>query len=85
MTSADPELILSQSDNFTRDLIEPAVNATLNVLKAAKEVSTIRRIVITSSMASLVTWEYLVSSDTTRVFTGTCRDTGGPGPTITEC
>lgn len=59
-----------KSQEFKRDLIEPAVNATLGILKAAKKVATIRRVVITSSIASLITWDYLVSSDITKVFTG---------------
>ncbi|KIL87019.1 hypothetical protein FAVG1_09573 [Fusarium avenaceum] len=59
----------SGSDNFKRDLIDPAVNATVNILKAAKEVSTIKRVVITSSIATLITWDYIISSDTTKVFT----------------
>lgn len=42
----DPSL--SQSENFKRDLIEPAVNATLGILKAAREIPTIKKVVITS-------------------------------------
>ncbi|KAF5686290.1 hypothetical protein FCIRC_3008 [Fusarium circinatum] len=64
------------SAEFKRDLIEPAVNATLGILKAAKKVATIKRVVITSSIASLITWDYLVSSDTTKVFT--VRDAYAP-------
>ncbi|EXA31060.1 hypothetical protein BFJ63_vAg16608 [Fusarium oxysporum f. sp. narcissi] len=66
----------SASQEFKRDLIEPAVNATLGILKAAKKVSKIKRVVITSSIASLITWDYLVSSDITKVFT--VRDTYTP-------
>ncbi|UPL02810.1 hypothetical protein LCI18_013744 [Fusarium solani-melongenae] len=66
----------SASDDFKRDLIDPAINATVGILKAAKEVSTIKRVVITSSIACLLTWDYLVSSDTTKVFT--VRDTYTP-------
>ncbi|EMT70497.1 hypothetical protein FOC4_g10008958 [Fusarium odoratissimum] len=66
----------SASQEFKRDLIEPAVKATLGILKAAKKVPTIKRVVITSSIASLITWDYLVSSDTTKVFT--VRDTYTP-------
>ncbi|ENH73594.1 hypothetical protein FOC1_g10002844 [Fusarium oxysporum f. sp. cubense race 1] len=66
----------SASQEFKRDLIEPAVNATLGILKAAKKVSTIKRVVVTSSIASLITWDYLISSDTTKVFT--VRDTYTP-------
>ncbi|KAM0261236.1 hypothetical protein ACHAPA_009872 [Fusarium lateritium] len=66
----------SASQEFKRDLIEPAVKATLGILKAAKDVSTIKRVIITSSIASLITWDYLMSPDTTKVFT--VRDTYTP-------
>ncbi|EEU34487.1 uncharacterized protein NECHADRAFT_102239 [Fusarium vanettenii 77-13-4] len=67
------------SDNYKRDLIEPAINATVGILKSAVKVPSIRRVVITSSIAALLTWEYITSPDTTRVFT--VRDSYiPPGP-----
>ncbi|KAG9258099.1 uncharacterized protein F5Z01DRAFT_670749 [Emericellopsis atlantica] len=57
------------SDDYRRDLVDPAVNATVGVLKSATKVPTIKRVVITSSIAVLLTWEYVISSDTEKVFT----------------
>ncbi|KAM0321920.1 hypothetical protein ACHAQA_009817 [Verticillium albo-atrum] len=66
-------------DNYKRDLIEPAVNATVGILESALKVPSIKRVVITSSIAALLTWEYITSPDMTRVFT--VRDSYiPPGP-----
>lgn len=51
-------------------MIDPAVQATTNVLESAAKVPSIRRVVITSSIATLITMEYLMSDDFTKVFTG---------------
>ncbi|KAL5540163.1 hypothetical protein UlMin_044042 [Ulmus minor] len=40
--------------NPQADLIEPAVKGTLNVLRSSTRVSTVKRVVITSSMASIL-------------------------------
>jgi nucleoside-diphosphate-sugar epimerase len=56
--------------DFKRDLIDPAINATIGVLKSAKKVSSIKRVVITSSVAALLSWEFIISSDYTTVLTG---------------
>ncbi|KAG8391197.1 hypothetical protein BUALT_Bualt01G0162800 [Buddleja alternifolia] len=45
-------VILSVKDPQTQ-LLEPAVNGTLNVLRSCKKASSIKRVVITSSMASV--------------------------------
>lgn len=39
---------------FQKELIDPALNGTMNVLNSCIKVSTIKRIVITSSMASVM-------------------------------
>ncbi|OLN96916.1 Bifunctional dihydroflavonol 4-reductase/flavanone 4-reductase [Colletotrichum chlorophyti] len=59
----------SATTDFKRDLIDPAVNTTTEILKSAKKASTIKRVVITSSIGVLLTWDYVVSSDMTKVFT----------------
>lgn len=40
-------------ENPQKELIEPAVNGTENVLNSAKEVSSVKRIVVTSSVAAM--------------------------------
>lgn len=60
----------TQSDNLKRDVIDPAIKATLGILESAAKVPSIKRVVITSSIATLLTWEYIISDDMTKVFTG---------------
>ncbi|GKT43632.1 putative uncharacterized oxidoreductase [Colletotrichum spaethianum] len=67
------------SDNLRRDVVEPAITATLRVLESAIKVPSVKRVVITSSIAALLSWEYINSDDVTKVFTA--RDTyDPPGP-----
>jgi dihydroflavonol-4-reductase len=40
-----------------RDVIDPAVNGTLNVLRAAKRSGSVQRVALTSSVAAVVGWE----------------------------
>ncbi|KAH6689732.1 hypothetical protein F5X68DRAFT_150824 [Plectosphaerella plurivora] len=65
-----------KTEDFKRDLIEPAINATLEVLKSAIKVPSIKKVVITSSVAVLLTWDFIVSSDYTTVLTA--KDTYTP-------
>ncbi|KAI8941571.1 hypothetical protein NX059_002786 [Plenodomus lindquistii] len=58
-----------ESDDYKRDLIDPAVNATTGMLKSAAKAQSVKRVVITSSVATLVTLEYLMSDDHAKVFT----------------
>ncbi|KAH7118358.1 hypothetical protein EDB81DRAFT_848094 [Dactylonectria macrodidyma] len=57
------------SDNLERDVIDPAIMATVGILKSAAKVSSIKRVVITSSIATLLMWDYIISDDVTKVFT----------------
>ncbi|KAH6784863.1 Rossmann-fold superfamily protein [Perilla frutescens var. hirtella] len=49
--------VLFSTSDPQKDLIDPAVEGTINVLKSCKKVSTIKRVVVTSSMAT-VTFNY---------------------------
>lgn len=58
----DCELVYHTASPFTLDvknpqkeLIEPAVNGTENVLNSAKEVSSVKRVIVTSSCAAIYT------------------------------
>jgi nucleoside-diphosphate-sugar epimerase len=51
-------------------VIEPAVKGTTSILRSAAKVGSVKRVVITSSIATLIPPEYLVSRDTKRVFSG---------------
>ncbi|GER51891.1 NAD(P)-binding Rossmann-fold superfamily protein [Striga asiatica] len=45
-----------------KELIDPAVNGTINVLQSCKKVTTVKRIVVTSSMASVMLNSNLLKS-----------------------
>lgn len=42
-----------KSDDYKRDFIDPAVNSTLSIMKAAKAVGTVKRIVITLAISTV--------------------------------
>jgi nucleoside-diphosphate-sugar epimerase len=44
---------LKQTNNPQRDLVDPAVNGTLNILNSAQKIKNIRRVVITASVATI--------------------------------
>jgi nucleoside-diphosphate-sugar epimerase len=46
-------------EDFERDITQVAVNGTTNILRAAKKIPSIRRIVITSSIVAIVPFETL--------------------------
>ncbi|KAH6724415.1 hypothetical protein BKA61DRAFT_665110 [Leptodontidium sp. MPI-SDFR-AT-0119] len=61
--------LVVETDNFKRDIIDPAVDATVGILKSAAKTPSVKRIVITSSIATILTWEYIISDDYTKEFT----------------
>ena len=60
-----------QSDNYERDIIQPAVNGTTGILTSALKVPTVKRFVITSSLNAVISWENLMK-DSDKVWTGEC-------------
>jgi len=48
---------------FERDIIQPAIRGTINILLAAKKVPTVKRVVITSSVVALLPWEFMWKAD----------------------
>ncbi|PVH79994.1 NAD(P)-binding protein [Cadophora sp. DSE1049] len=57
-----------ETDNYKRDIIDPAVDVTVGILKSTAKAPSIKRVVITSSIATILTWEYIISDDYTKVF-----------------
>jgi len=49
--TASPFLL--KTDDAQRDLIDPAVNGTLHAMRSAKKVKTVKRIIVTSSIAAV--------------------------------
>lgn len=58
------------STNYKKDIIEPAILGTTGILDAALKVSSIKRVVITSSMAAFLDMEYFMTPEPTRIYTG---------------
>lgn len=51
----------TEGESYTKTLIEPAVKGTLNILEAAKKAGTVKRVVITSSVIAIVSYEDFTS------------------------
>ncbi|KAK4406213.1 Cinnamoyl-CoA reductase 1 [Sesamum angolense] len=58
-----PNLIRSNQSNHRVELIQPAVNGTLNVLRSCIKVPSIKRVVLTSSIAAVFSNRNAKSSD----------------------
>jgi nucleoside-diphosphate-sugar epimerase len=67
-------------DEFEAQLIQPAVKGTLGILKSAIKTSGIRRIVITSSNAAIVTFADLAGAESGETFDGDHRVPADNGP-----
>jgi dihydroflavonol-4-reductase len=46
--------VISNYKDAVKDIIEPAVNGTINVLETANRTTTVKRVVVTSSIASIL-------------------------------
>ena len=63
----------SGSDNYERDLLEPALKATTGVLRSALRSPTIKRIVITSSVVAVIPWKQIMMEEADTIFTANNR------------
>ncbi|KAL2038141.1 hypothetical protein N7G274_009088 [Stereocaulon virgatum] len=70
------------SDDYERDLIQPAVNGATNILKSALMTPSVERIVITSSIGAIIPWKYFSSEESERVFTADDRITNPHPPFV---
>lgn len=72
---------LPQSDDLEKSFIVPAQKGTLNLLRSAAKNSSVRRIVVTSSMAAILPLQAFSSSDPNTVYLPTSRrEDVLPGP-----
>jgi nucleoside-diphosphate-sugar epimerase len=53
-----------EGESYQTTLIDPAVKGTLNILEAAKNAGTIKRVIITSSVVATISWKGITSGDT---------------------
>ncbi|KAG0651165.1 Cercosporin toxin biosynthesis cluster 6 [Hyphodiscus hymeniophilus] len=65
--------LAQQTDNYERDVIEPATNGTIGILKSALKIPSIKRFVFTSSLTAIVPWEFVAAKDSDKVWTGKCK------------
>ncbi|PQE17532.1 hypothetical protein CJF30_00009508 [Rutstroemia sp. NJR-2017a BBW] len=57
-----------ESNDYKTEMIDPVIKMTVEVLEAAARAKTVRRVVITSSGGILLSWEYIISNDVSKVF-----------------
>lgn len=78
------KLILLQSDDYDRDIIDPALNVTLSILNAAHRTPSIKRVVITSSAVTLISFAWMFgpapASPDPRLFTAADINSDIAGP-----
>lgn len=72
--------VYKEGDDWDKTLIEPAVTGTLNLLDAAKKAGTVKRVVVTSSVAAIVPFTDLVSGSSPTIFNEKNRTTFSPPP-----
>jgi len=72
-------------EDYEKELVEPAVSATVSILKAAAKTTGIKRVVITSSVVALIPSQYILEETVPEgvVYDHTSRTPfiGGPYPT----
>ncbi|KAL2068184.1 hypothetical protein VTL71DRAFT_16282 [Oculimacula yallundae] len=68
-----------ETNNYERDIVQPALGVTSSVLTAAKRTPTIKRVVITSSAVTLIPFSWL-SAPTINLYTSASmiQSTSGP-------
>lgn len=68
------------TEDFERDIIEPAIQGTTNILKAAAKEPSVKRIVITSSGIAVIPWAEVMHRELTSVYAAenTIPDPSGP-------
>ena len=69
-----------KTDNYERDILQPALSITNSVLTAATKVPTIKRVVITSSAVTLVPFSWLSNPDSESFYTSSMINTDTSGP-----
>jgi nucleoside-diphosphate-sugar epimerase len=69
-----------EGESYQSTLIDPAIKGTLNILEAAKKASSVKRVVITSSIVAIISWKDFTSGETT----GTAFDEKSRTPLIPQ-
>jgi nucleoside-diphosphate-sugar epimerase len=69
-----------EGGDYDKHFIQPAVQGTLNILSAAQKAASVKRVVITSSVAAIIPWADATSGKSTTVFNEKSRTKFLPGP-----
>ena len=64
------------TDDYERDIIEPAIEGTVGILNSAAKAPSVKRVVITSSCLAVIPWEDFIAKESEHVF--------GPDETIPD-
>ena len=72
--------LVPQTNDYEHDVLEPALKGTMGILESALKVSTVKRIVITSSIIAVVPWTNLAKGKLETVITANDRTPDPHGP-----
>ncbi|KAJ5651449.1 NAD(P)-binding protein [Penicillium longicatenatum] len=62
-----------ESNDYESSIIKPTISMVTTILEAARRVKTIRRVILTSSCVTLIPFEWNMSPDNERLYTGKDR------------
>jgi len=66
---ASPLAKQTSGSDYEREMIQPAIQGTVGILRSALKVPTIKRFVITSSLVAIISWEDIALVQSNKVFT----------------
>ncbi|KAK4695546.1 hypothetical protein P7C71_g2223, partial [Lecanoromycetidae sp. Uapishka_2] len=65
--------LAKETEDYERDVIQPAVKGTTNILYSALKAPSVERIIITSSIIAVIPWKNFMMEETSQVFTADNR------------
>ncbi|PTB65552.1 NAD(P)-binding protein [Trichoderma citrinoviride] len=71
-------------EQYNEYFIQPAVRVTIGLLESCRKAGTIRRVVITSSVAANIPWQYYLGQGDDKIFTAESRIPVDKGPYESE-
>ncbi|KAE9970871.1 hypothetical protein EG328_006002 [Venturia inaequalis] len=72
--------LANETDDYERDIIKPAVAVNISLLHSALTHTSVKRIIITSSMVTLIPFSWLSTPNTTKTYSSTDTNTTTTGP-----
>ncbi|CAI7601984.1 unnamed protein product [Penicillium glandicola] len=73
-----------ETEDYDSGIVKPAISMVTNVLEAASRVTSIRRVILTSSCVTLIPFEWNINPDSQRLYTVDDVNTSVNGPFSTS-